>query len=95
VADDAHEVRFAFRWTGLKDRLVDKWFTGSRAALVSDEEASTISVVAIPADTPHNALGPAIAQVVAPLFRMFRGYETAPMQIEETLRQMIERRSPY
>lgn len=95
VADDTHEVRFAFRWTGLKDRLVDKWFTGSRTAFVSDEEASTISAVAIPADTPHNALGPAIAQVVAPLFRMFRGYETAPTQIEETLRQMIERRSPY
>jgi len=95
VADDAHEVRFAFRWTGLKRRLIDKWFTAARTALVSEEEASAISTVSIPANIPHNALGPAIAQIVGPLFRMFRGYETASTQIEETLRQMIERRSPY
>lgn len=95
VADDAHEIRIAFRWTGLKDRLFDTWSMVSANRLVSDEEVSPTSTISFAADTPPNALAPIIAQAVAPLFRMFRGYEVPESRIDETLRQMIERKSPY
>jgi hypothetical protein len=51
--------------------------------------------VTFPADTPPAALGPFIGQAMTPMFATFRGYEEPPNQIDETLAEVIEKRSKF
>jgi hypothetical protein len=95
VADEGHLLHWAFRWTGLTGRLVDTWFTASPSYYIAEEDTSPICRVSFAADTPAAALASMIRQVIAPMFAMFRGYEVPPQQIDETLAEVIERRSRF
>lgn len=95
VADEHHVLHWAFRWTGLAGRLVDIWFTGGPSTYVAEEDASPICRISFAADTPAAALAPMIRQATAPMFAMFRGYAVPPQQIDETLAEVIGRRSRF
>jgi len=95
VADENHVLHWAFRWTGLARRLADVWFAGGASNYVAVEDVSPICRVSFSADTPASALAPMIRQATAPMFAMFRGYGVPPQQIDETLSEVIERRSHF
>ena len=95
VADEVHELNFAFRWSGLDGRIVDDWFLGGPSHYVAVEGISTICTLSIPADRPGASLGADIVHLMKPLFELFRGYQSPPQQAEETLQAMLQRRSPY
>lgn len=93
IADEHHVLHWAFRWTGLKGRLVDNWFTAGPSRYIAEEDGSPIAQISFPADTPATALAPMIHKATAPMFAMFRGYAEPRQQIDETLTEVIERRS--
>jgi hypothetical protein len=95
VADEEHSLHFAFRWSGLEGRLIDKWFVGSRASYVAAEAVSPACRLTISGDAPPTALASRISEAMRPMFQMFRGYMSPPQQVEETLREVIERRSRF
>lgn len=95
VADEEHKLMFAFRWSGLAGRLIDRWFLGSRAQYVAEDDVSPVCRLAIAADTPPAALAARIGEALEPLFGAFRGYMEPQQQIEETLTEVIERRSRF
>lgn len=95
VADERHELVLAFRWRGLAGRLIDEWFSGSRADYRAEDDISPICRLTIAADTPQAALAAPIGDVMRPMFEIFRGYMSSQQQIEETLAEVIERRSRY
>lgn len=95
VADADHELHWAFRWTGLHNRIVDAWFVGGPSRYISAEDTSPVCQVSFPADTPASALVPLIEKAMVPMFEMFRGYSTQAQQIDEMLTALINRRSQY
>ena len=95
VGDEHHTLNFGFRWSGLRDRLIDDWFIGTRNQHVAVEEQSRVIQVSFPADTPGASLAPIIADALSPLFEMFRGYATSATQIDDTLRRVLDRTTPY
>jgi hypothetical protein len=95
IGDQEHELRWSFRWTGLKGRYVDQWFMIGPSRYVSAEDISPVCRASFPANTAPAALAPTIGQLMEPLFAMFRGYAEPAIQIEETLAEVIERRSKF
>jgi hypothetical protein len=95
AADEHHMLNWAFRWSGLKDRFVDNWFMIGPSRYIAVEDVSPICRTSFAADTPPTALAPMIAQVMAPMFAMFKGYSEPSTQIDETLAEVIERRSRF
>lgn len=95
IADEEHNLAFAFRWSGLAGRLIDGWFLGSRAQYVAEDDVSPVCRLTIAGDTPPAALAPRIGEALQPLFETFRGYMEPQQQIEETLAEVIESRSRY
>jgi hypothetical protein len=95
VGDEHHSLDWAFRWSGLKGRFVDSWFMVGQSRYVAADNVSPLCRVSFPADTPPTALAPLIGQAMAPMFATFRGYEEPQTQIDETLTEVIERRSQF
>ncbi len=88
---------FAFRWTSLAGRRLRAWANPLRSFGWTSGASATEtaeSLTEIPLDTPHLAIAPYVARVVAPLFAVFGGYEVAMPIIEEAVGQLVERRLP-
>lgn len=91
---DNDKAGFAFEWAGLDDRRLVEWanpmwgFGGG-----GKSSSKTVrSFVEIPLDTPHSALAPHVAEVVAPLFAAFNGHQVEVSLIEECIQRLIERK---
>ncbi|MEI5678779.1 MULTISPECIES: hypothetical protein [unclassified Mesorhizobium] len=85
---------FAFKWTGLANRILKTWATpsvlmiGERRA--HDNEVSTY--VELPSDTPVNAIAPAVQTATRGLFALFDGEVIPSHVIEDWSNRLIERR---
>jgi hypothetical protein len=86
---------FDIRWLGLRGRRLGAWarplqwdVTGSGTAHDAEKESFTD----VPLDTPAAAVGPYVANAVAPLFAAFDGFVVSDRLIEDCVRRLIERR---
>lgn len=87
---------FSFEWSGLDGRRLVEWadpmrFFGGGGG--GESNSKTVrSFVDIPLDTPHSALAPHVATIVAPLFAAFDGHQMAASHIEHCVQRLIERK---
>lgn len=91
--EDDTILGFAFRWRGLRGRELSPWanrnayFSPGREAF--DNEAE--SFIEISAGTPPSAIAPAVYDAVAPLLRVFGGFEISPSVVEAQVQRLLER----
>ena len=84
---------FAFRWTGLNERILSswagpRWYDVTGGTSHSDEAEAFVYV---PLEVSHSALAPHVAKAVGPLFALFDGYEPPQEIIEKCVQKMIKR----
>lgn len=96
IGSDSDSIaNFAFRWTGLKGRILSSsanpmyFFDGDGDKSHSDMAEGFVRV---PVDISHSALGPHVAEAVGPLFSLFDGYEPSQEIIETCVQLMIGRK---
>ena len=94
LSQEGTTLAYAFRWTGLKGRLLASWASPERdiSNYVPAYEDMALSIVEVPLDTPFSALSPFVSKAVGPLFEMFDGLVLSDGVIEDLTRRLVERR---
>ena len=87
-------LSYAFRWTGLKGRLLASWASPERdiANYVPAHDDTALSIVDVSVDTPYSAISPFVSKAVGPLFEIFGGLVVSDSVIEDLTRRLVERR---
>jgi Putative DNA-binding domain len=89
-------LAFAFKWTKLKGRKISSWarsnFGRSIPSIHSAYQDEVITFVNVPLDTPLSAISQYVNQAVKPLFEIFGGFTLSEDSIEDTVRNLVERR---
>lgn len=87
-------LSYAFRWTGLKGRLLSSWANRERhiSSIKPAYQDAVFAFVDVPLETPLSALGPFVEQGVAPVFQIFDGRVIRSEIIEDLTRRLVERR---
>jgi len=87
------KLGFLFRWEKLRGRTLDAWadrmayFSRGREAFDQQVE----SFVEVTVATPAAAIAPAVGDVVAPLMRVFDGFEISSRVVEQQVQRLLER----
>jgi hypothetical protein len=85
---------FAARWTKLRGRKLESWANPmayvSPRGQASDDTA--VSYTRLAADTPPNAISPAVGELVRPLFILFDGFEMPATSVDAWVQRLVERR---
>lgn len=85
---------YAFRWSGLKDRMLSSWAVPSRIipmGMTAHQDEIT-TYVKVPLDTSLSALSEYVNKAIQPLFEIFDGFTLGNEVIEDLTRRLIERR---
>lgn len=91
---ESTNLAFAFKWTGLKGRILTSWanprryISSGRTAYQDD----VLSFVFVPLETPLSAITEYVMQSVKPLFEVFNGFDLSKEVLEDMTRSLIERR---
>lgn len=94
AAPESSSVAFAFRWTGLKDRILSNWtqplrtFSPGRRAY----KDSVSSIVDVPLNTPTSALHTFVETATKPLYETFDDFALNTSVIEDLVSRLLERR---
>jgi hypothetical protein len=94
VADAHHKIHLAFKWHRLKGR--DLWGYFSRGLILHGPNTASGDLTGpvtstLPADLALSALAPVAMEVAAPMLATFKGFELAPIYVDEALEQMLSR----
>lgn len=87
------KLGFLFRWEKLRGRKLDAWadrrayFSPGREAF--DQQVESFVEVAVA--TPAAAVAPAVGDAVAPLMRVFDGFEISSKAVEQQVQRLLER----
>lgn len=94
---EPRQLGFAFRWTGLANRVLKTWANPSVLMIgeprAHDNEVSTY--VELLSDTPVNAIAPAVHTATRDLFALFDGEVIPPHVVEDWSNRLIERRLTF
>jgi len=87
-------LRFAFRWSGLKSRMLNSWVHPER--MISSGHTAYQDRVTVfqqvPLDTPLSAIGGLLASMLKPLYSVFDGFELNANVTEDLSARLVERR---
>lgn len=94
---EATILAFAFKWSGLKGRMLSSWANQNRFMphFYTAYQDTVISFVSVPLETPLSAIAQYVEQAVQPLFETFNGFALSTAVIEELVQSIIERRTRY
>jgi hypothetical protein len=85
---------FAARWSKLRGRSLESW--GNPMAYISPRgqasDDTAVGYTQLSADTPPNAIAPAVVELIRPLFILFDGFEMPRSSVEEWVKRLLERR---
>jgi len=86
-------VGFAFRWRGLRNRVLGSWSNPGRflrrQARCHDDVV--ITDIRVPIDVPDSAIPSHVYQAVRPLFLAFEGYDFAQDVVEKIASSVLQR----
>ena len=89
-------LTFAFRWTGLRNRVLSAWAQPQHA--VSPGRISNRDEIAsygsLPLETSPRAIAPFVKAITIDLFDAFDGFEVDLPLIEDLVSRLVERRLP-
>jgi hypothetical protein len=87
-------LEFAFRWTGLENRVLRIWSTPGASTRASGRAAENVKVVQVrlPLETAPASLAPFVAAATQPLFNMFGGYDYPAASIAQVVERVLSRR---
>ena len=91
---DSSTLSYAFRWTGLRGRLLASWANPERfiSSVSASHQEAVQTIIDVPLNTPLSALATFVAQAVEPVFGTFGGHVIRHEIIEDLTRRLIERR---
>jgi Schlafen, AlbA_2 len=87
-------LEFAFRWTGLENRLLAIWSTPGAFIRATGRAAENTKVVQVrlPLETAPASLASYVAAATQPLFNMFGGYEYSAASLAQIVERVLSRR---
>lgn len=93
-SEEAAELDFAFRWSGLGGRILTSWVQPMRHLHWARraEQGTVMHSLRVPIDTPTSAIGAFVATAVRPLFELFEGFQLADNVVEELTLEILRRR---
>jgi hypothetical protein len=91
---ESASVAFAFRWTGLKDRILSNWAQPLRVLSPGRRayKDSAFSFLDVPLNTPTSALHTFVQTATTPLYEAFDEFALDTRVIEDMVNRLLERR---
>ena len=93
-AKDDAVLKIAFRWTGLRGRILDSWANPDRFLDYerTSQQDSVCHVYQLDVSTSSSAIPAFINKVANDVFKLFEGFEITNEVTEDLVRRLIERR---
>ncbi|WP_294347640.1 hypothetical protein [Prosthecochloris sp.] len=92
--DENGLMKFAFRWSGLRGRVLSSWANPERHLSYGREayQDQVLAKLDVPIDTAKGALSGYINKLVNQLFLVFEGFQLAEGVTNAIIRRLLERR---
>jgi hypothetical protein len=94
-AEDSAQLGFAFRWTGLEERILASWARqiGERFIERKSLDSEATAIVSVPLSTAPSAVTPFVTEVTRPLFAKFDGLSMSTEMLDRCVQLVFDRKT--
>jgi len=86
-SEETCKLVFAFRWSGLENRILCSWANPSRylRSNYKSHQDKLTAIVVVPLEIPSSAIHQKVQEVINQLFELFDGFETSTEELTDKL----------